>query len=247
MRIVIIEDDLKQQDKIEKLVKDELPEAEIIGKAQSVRRATDLLKRNEIDLAIMDVMIKGGTTFDVLEAVDNFSFYIIFTTSFEEYAVQAFRKSAIDYLLKPIDSNEFSDALKKVERRQLEKGTRDQFEILFSSYRQDGIDKRIALPDNDDYIFVYPKDIVKCESVNNYSKVFMTNKKSVLVNKTLKSLEQVFSGLGFYRVHNQVLINTRHIEKISKSDDGRVLLSDGSEVGISRRRKDEFLRFIQKI
>ncbi len=217
MRIAIVEDDLNQQENIERIINERVGEAKIVGKADSVTKALELLGRNEIDLAILDVMIKGGTTFDVLEKLGEVNFQIVFTTSYDNFAIKAFKQSAIDYLLKPFGEEEFMEAIDKVKSRLKQLLAKEHFDILFSSYKSENrVDHKIAFPDQSSYVFIHPRDIIRCESDNNYTKV-ITKNKSLFVSRTLKAVEEMLEGKGFYRVHNRALVNLERIESISRS------------------------------
>ena len=129
MRIAIVEDDPNQQENLERILGEHVPEAQIVGKADSVTKANELLSRNEIDLAILDVMIKGGTSFDVLEKLGEVNFQIVFTTSFDNFAIKAFKQSAIDYLLKPFGEDELIESIAKVKKRLKQVLAQEHFDI----------------------------------------------------------------------------------------------------------------------
>ncbi|MCH2214601.1 MAG: LytTR family DNA-binding domain-containing protein [Flavobacteriales bacterium] len=245
MRVAIVEDDKQQQETVVRLLKENISNLEIVGIADSVQKAIPLLSRNEFDLALLDVMIKGGTSLDALEKVIDINFQIVFTTSYDSFAIKAFELSATDYLLKPLDEVAFINALSKVKKKYSQEVSQKRLEILLSNFNGDvGIHDKIAFPDQSSLIFVDPKEIIRCESDNNYTHVHTKGKKLVL-SKTLKIVEEMLAGKGFFRVHNRALINLSCIESISKSASGAVTMSDGSEVAISRRKKEEFMKLIK--
>jgi len=243
MIVAIVEDDKHQQENVVRLLHAHVPDVRIIGIADSVDEATKLLSNNDIDLAIMDVMIKGGTSIDALEILGEVHFQMIFTTSYDKFALKAFELSATDYLLKPFDEESFIKALKKAQENLNQEAIKQQLSILISNFQdRGGLDSRIAIPNKTDLIFLLPQEIIRCESDNNYTQVFTENSGIIVMSRTLKSVEEMLVGKGFFRVHNRSLINLRHVKKISKSVTGNLILSDGTEIVISRRRRDEFLK-----
>lgn len=241
MQTIIVEDDLEQQAWLEAVLKEEFPQIEIVDKVDSVTRAIEALRKKDVDFAIMDVMIKGGTSFDVLERLNDIDFHIIFTTSFENFAIRAFKQASVDYLLKPIDRSEFVKAIEKVERREKERRLKERYELLIASYQRPSEDRKIAITDNNGVVFIYPRTIIRCVSENAYTTFHFSDRQPLIVSKPLKHCEQILEEFGFTRVHNRILVNLKHIEKYSKSK-GSITMSDGMELGISRRRKDSFLQ-----
>ncbi|MEM9053146.1 MAG: LytTR family DNA-binding domain-containing protein, partial [Bacteroidota bacterium] len=247
MKVAIVEDDNHQQDILIRLLKEHINDLEIVGIADSVQKAIPLLSRSEFDLAILDVMIKGGTSLDALEKVVDINFQIVFTTSFDSFAIRAFELSATDYLLKPLDEGMFINALNKVKKKYSQEMSQKRLEILLANFNGDnGIQDKIVLPDQNSYVFLHPKDIIRCESDNNYTQVY-TKGKTIVLSKTLKLIEEMLEGKGFFRVHNRALINLSCIESISKNGTGSVTMSDGCQVPISRRKKEDFMKLIQNI
>jgi len=247
MQTIIVEDDLEQQKWLEAVLKEEFPHIKIVDKVDSVTRAIGAIQRKNIDFAIMDVMIKGGTTFDVLERLDDIDFHIVFTTSFENFAIRAFKQAAVDYLLKPIDRKEFVTAVQKAENREKQRKLTEQYEVLISSYQQPNTDRKIAISDSQEIIFVYPKNIIRCNSESNYTTFYFENREPLTIAKTMGHCEQMLEGLGFIRVHNRAMVNLSHIEKFQRNGNGCLTMSDGKEVEISRRRKEILMQAFDEI
>ncbi len=247
MQAIIVEDDLEQQKWVETVLADEFPQIKIIAKVDSVTKAIETLSKAEADLVIMDVMIKGGTSFDVLDQLEEFDFHIVFTTSFQEFAVRAFRQAAIDYILKPIDRLEFIDAIEKVLKKEADRMLKQQYDVLIANYSQKSEDQKIAISDSTEIHFVKPQSIIRCVSEHSYTTFHFSDRKPITVSKLLKHCEQILDGFGFYRVHNRVLVNLKHIVKYQRADGGSIVMSDGAEVEISRRRKDSFMQAFKEI
>lgn len=246
MQTIIVEDDLEQQAWLEAVLREEFPQIEIVDKVDSVTRAIEVLQKKDVDFAIMDVMIKGGTSFDVLERLSDIDFHIVFTTSFENFAIRAFKQAAVDYLLKPLDRTEFVRAIEKVEKKEEERQLKEQYEILIASYQQPSEDRKIAITDHNGVVFINPKTIIRCVSQNSYTNFYFSDRKPLIVTKSIKHCEQILEEFGIVRVHNRILVNLKHIEMYRKSS-GRIIMSDGEEVDISRRRRDSFLQAFKEL
>lgn len=240
--VLILEDDKRQQKYLSDLLRADFPDFEIIKIASTVSEARAFLDKETPDLSFMDVIIPPDTSFDLLHSLPAIPFEIIFTTSFEEYAVKAFRLAAIDYLVKPIDPGELGTALEKFREKKSVARSDVQIRNLLSNLlvRQSDHSK-IALPTLTGFIFVAVKDIVRCESDNTYTTFFTHDKRKIIVSKTLKECEQMLSEYRFFRVHNSHLINMEFIIEYIKGEGGIVKMSDGSQIDVSRRRKEEFL------
>ncbi len=247
MNLVIIEDDLGITDMIRGIISKSLPSWNILGHATSVLDGLSLIRQVQPDVAIMDVMIKGGTSFDILDQLGEVDMEVVFSTSYEKFAIRAFRISAIDYLLKPWTENELVGALEKAEKRIRADSSSQNLKLLLSSIKGMGVeDQKIALPTIKGMIFVDPSTIVYCKSDNTYTTFFLDDGKKLMISKTLKAVMEMLDGFSFCRVHNRILVNLRHVEEYQKGDGGIIHLSDGSHVEVSRRRKDDFLKLIKK-
>jgi two-component system LytT family response regulator len=246
-RVLIVEDERHQLEMLTLLLTDNFPELQLIATASSVDEGKELIDREKPDLVFLDVRLGNESSFDLLSTLNDIPFEIIFTTSFEEYAVRAFRLSAVDYLLKPVAKDDLISAVEKFKQRRLANETAKHVKTLLENISATKAGhKKIALPTLTGFIFVTVKDIIRCESDNTYTTFFTTDKRKIVVSKTLKDCEQILSGCGFFRVHNSHLINIDCIAEYTKGEGGLVKMTDGSHVDISRRRKDEFLRFLKQ-
>jgi two-component system LytT family response regulator len=166
----------------------------------------------------------------------------VFTTAFEKYAVQAFKFSAIDYLLKPVDPDDLQHAIGKLQEKLSKQEMSAKLEILFHNLKtMEGASKRISVPTLHGLEFLQVRDIVRCESDVNYTNIFLKDRQKITVAKTLKEFEELLTDYNFFRVHNSHLINLTHIKKYNKGTGGYVTMADNSEVEVSTRRKEEFL------
>lgn len=248
MNLAIIEDNPKELELIKKMLTKNFPDIKVLGEAPSVVDGISLLKQTNPDVAIMDVLIQGGTSFDILEKLGHWDLEIIFITSYEKFAIKAFRISAVDYILKPIGEDDFVEAVSRASKKIREIRNADQLRFLVSNYNNLGTpDAKIALPGAKGLVFVRPSEILYCESDNTYTTFYLEGDKHILISKTLKSCEEMLSDFSFARVHNRVLVNLQHVSEYQRGEGGVVILSNGVALNVSRRRKDSFLNSFLKI
>lgn len=238
-KTIIIEDEKHAQENLIRLLK-QYSEFEVVGIAESGSAAEALVEELKPDLAICDVMLRNGTSFDWLASRKRIEFALIFTTSYEEYAVRAFRLAAVDYLVKPIDPISMEEALNRFKSRK--DNSADRLKQLLHNLALPKEKSKIALPSFTGYTFVEVNEIVRCESDNTYTTFFLKDKRKIIVSRTLKDCEDMLDGYRFYRIHNSHLINLDYLSEYIKGEGGQVKLLDGAVLDVSRRRKEGFLR-----
>jgi len=242
-RAFILEDDAQALADLQAHLQ-RVADMEVVGHAGDIETARTLLPKLKPDLLFSDVMLPPHTSFDLLHTLEHIPFEIIFTTSFEEFAIKAFRLAAVDYLLKPVTRQDIDEALDKFrQRKQINDSTQHIKQLLANLQRP--AQARIALPTLTGFLFVLVKDIVRCESDNTYTTFFTLDKQRIIVSRTLKECEQMLGDYRFFRVHNSHLVNLDYIIEYMKGEGGIVKMIDGSHVDVSRRRKDEFLRVLR--
>ncbi|MDP2042744.1 MAG: LytTR family DNA-binding domain-containing protein [Algoriphagus sp.] len=242
-RVLIVEDDAHARENLIRLIQG-VSDLDLVGMATTIGEADQLCKSLKPDLVFCDVMLPPDTSFDWLMKLEKIPFELIFITSFEEFAVKAFRLAAVDYLIKPIAQEEFNLALERFRSRR-EKST-DQIQSLLKNLSLPREHAKIALPTLNGYLFVQIKDILRCESDNTYTTFFTADKRKILVSRTLKDVEQMLEEYRFFRVHNSHLINLDYVAEYFKGEGGQVKLTDGAVIDVSRRRKEEFLNLLRK-
>ena len=246
-RVLIVEDEVHQQELLCSHLQD-FPEFQVLGIASSIGEGKSMLEKFAPDLAFMDVMLPPYTSFDLLQSLDIIPFDIIFTTSFEEYAVRAFRLSAIDYLLKPVDKDELAAALEKFKQKKSVVESAVHIKNLLNNLNAPQANQaNVALPTLTGFVFVPVKDIVRCEADDAYTTFFTRDKRKIIVSKVLKECEQMLVDYRFFRVHHSHLINLDCVTEYIKGEGGIIIMADGSHIDVSRRRRDEFLRQLKKI
>ncbi|MCH2234897.1 MAG: LytTR family DNA-binding domain-containing protein [Crocinitomicaceae bacterium] len=212
-------------------------EIEVIGDANGVVSGAKLIKDLKPDLVFLDIQMPDGSGFDLLEILEDKDFKLIFTTASDEYAVKAFKFSAVDYLLKPIDPDELMDAVSRVTQQD---SPADRVDLLKENLQHT---KKLALNTLEKIHIVSVDEILRCESEINYTKFHFTDGSRLLVTKTLKEFDKLLKDHNFIRVHQSHLINAEFIKEFLKSD-GNVVMKDGTKVPVSTRKKQVLMEMI---
>jgi len=243
-RVLILEDELHARESLARLLNG-YPEFTVVGYATTIEEGKQQLDLLKPDLLISDVMLPPHTSFDLLQHLPTIPFEIIFTTSFEEFAIKAFRLAAVDYLLKPVDAEDLAIALDKFKKKKMAGDGLSHIQQLLANLHQPASSARVALPTLTGFLFVSVKDIVRCESDNTYTTFHLNDRRRIIVSKILKECETLLADYRFFRIHNSHLVNLDYIVEYTKGDGGFVKMTDGTQVDVSRRRKDEFLRALK--
>jgi two-component system LytT family response regulator len=241
IRILIIDDESNGRNVLKNFINSYCSGVEIIGEADSVKTGIEAIKRLNPELVLLDIQMQDGNGFDLLEKLDKIDFKVIFVTSFDNYAIKAFKFSAVDYILKPVDPENLVEAIERVKNMGQNNSFESKIDFLISNYTS--LDK-IALPASDGVRFVKIKDVVRCESDNNYTMFYLNNKEKILISKTLKEYETMLEGNTFYRVHKSHLVNLSYVVKYVPGEGGYLILEDGSHVDVSRRKKEGLLKIL---
>jgi two-component system LytT family response regulator len=213
---------------------------DIIGEYNDPKKALSEFNSDLVELIFLDIEMPRMNGFELLKQLPAGNWSVVFTTAYDEFALKAFQYSAIDYLLKPVSGEELERAIERFHQRQVKGVRNEQLELLFSRIEGKSIN-RIALPSAEGLDFVVPTDIVRCESQSNYTMVHFANKRKVLVSRTLKEIEEMLVGHGFFRVHHSHLINLNNMVRYVKGSGGYLVMDDGIEVPVSRSRKESLL------
>lgn len=245
IKAVIIDDIKDARDNIKLDIESYTPEVEVIGEAEGVVTGAKAIKELKPDVVFLDIQMQDGTGFDLLDIVDSSAFKVIFTTASDEYAIRAFRMSAIDYLLKPIDPDELVESVKKV--KEMEKLSKDSYEILQEGIKNHKQLTRLALNTLEKIHIIEIEDIVRCESSVNYTSFYLKDKTRHMVTKTLKEYDELLSPLGFIRVHQTHLVNAKLVKEFVKTDGGYLIMKDGSNVPVSTRKKQAVVEALSNL
>jgi len=244
MKAVIVDDMPLAIESLQADLKEYLPEIEILDTANSVVSGAKLIKKLKPQLVFLDIEMPDGLGFDLLDLLNEPYPNIIFVTGSNEYAIKAFRYSAIDYILKPADPELLVEAVEKVK---LKTGLSNaQINIAKESMSNDG-SSQLALNTQDELRIVEIKDIVRCEADSNYTTFFFQDKSKMVVTKSLKEYDKILSPLGFIRSHQSHLVNSLYIESFQKADGGYLLLDDNQMVPVSVRKRSEVMDLLKSI
>ncbi|WP_170110476.1 LytR/AlgR family response regulator transcription factor [Flavilitoribacter nigricans] len=221
------------------------PQVRLLEQCTSAKEGLLAIRQHQPDLVFLDINMPWMSGLELLEVVGEISFDVIFTTAHDQYAVQAFRLSAIDYLLKPIDYQELITAVRKVEAKHSRMITREQLTHLQENMNPASSLQRIGIPTKSGIDFVLIQEILYCEADSNYSYVHLTNNRKLYSAKTLKDFDQLLGQTEFCRIHQSFLINLNHLKKYYRGDGGYVEMVNGASLNVSRSKKDELLSRIR--
>ena len=220
---------------------------QIVGEAYSVKSGLKAIHELSPDIVFLDIQMKDGTGFDLLEQIPEKTFEVIFCTAYDQFAIKAFQFSAVGYVMKPIKEEELSKtihvAMTYLERNQLNSDKR--FRVLIENYGDGKKIKKIVIPNNKGFFVFSIEDIIRLEGERNYTNFIIKDHPRVLSSKTMKEYETSLLEYGFFRIHQSSLINLRHVIGYTRGEGGTAKMSDGKDVLISRNRKKAFLsRFL---
>jgi two-component system LytT family response regulator len=245
MKAVIIDDEPYASQALVSLLKRYCPEVTIAAVCNNSKEAVQLLQETAPQLIFLDIEMPFLNGFELLELIAPVNFRIIFTTSYDQYAIKAIRFSALDYLLKPVDGDELKAAVKKA-TAQVSSGIDQQLALLMSRLQEpQSAVSRIALPTLDGLQMIPVNSIIYCTASSNYTLLTLKDKQKLLVSRTLKEIEEMLSDFRFLRVHHTYLVNLLEVKKYKRGEGGTLTMSDGSSVDVSRSRKDELLKMLQ--
>lgn len=243
MKVVIVEDETASQQYLKRLLEKELPDIQLAGIADNVPDATEMIRNYAPDLVFMDIDIKMGTGFDVLSALPGIKSEIIFTTAFNQFAIDAFRYHAVDYLLKPLEDQRVLEAVSHCRMRIEQKNSSQQIAQLLQHFQQPVLHKqRIGIHTIDGIEFVDVDDILFAEAKGNYTELKLKAGTKIIASKKLKEMEQHLTDPVFFRIHHSYIVNSRYIKRYYKGRGGYVILTDETSLPVSSARKDDFLK-----
>jgi two-component system LytT family response regulator len=242
IKTIIIEDERKSVYLLNELVNLLAPDLDVCGTASHIDSAVELIATTAPDLVFLDVCIADGSGFDVLRKLPSRNFELICVTAYNSYALEAIRFSAIDYLLKPVGIEEFTEAMNRLRKRLSEKKQYNKIGTLLHNLAQlNEQDKRISIATINGYAFIYLRDISWCESNGSYTIFHLTDSSIVSSTRNMGLYEELLCGSNFYRIHNSTIINMHLIKKYTKGKGCFVVMTDGTELEVSQRRRSDFL------
>jgi two-component system, LytTR family, response regulator len=237
---VIIDDEKNNIDNLSGLLKEFFPALTVIGEGTNAAEGERLIIQHRPDIVFLDIQMPGKNGFELLTSLPVHNFELIIVTAFDQFGIQAVKFSAIDYLLKPINEEELRKAVQKAIDRSIEKKQNRQLENLLEvlQNRQHKDDHRMALSSSKETRFVKTKEIIRCESNNNYTTFYILDGERIVTTKPIFEYEEILQGYGFIRCHQSHLVNKRYIKSLVKEDGGYLLLENGDQIPISRMKRD---------
>lgn len=244
VKAIIIEDEQYNRENLTQLLQKYCPDVNIITCCSSASEGYEAILNLRPELVFLDIEMPGGNGFSLLEKLPQITFEVIFVTAYDNYGIKAIKFSALDYLLKPIDIAELSEAVKKAkEKLSLKQENQRMFHLLQNNKLPD-TSKTLALSLAEKIEFVEIGSIIRCEAENNYTIFYLKDKQKLIVSRTLKEFDELLSPYHFLRVHQSHLINLSEVKSFIKTDGGYIRMKDGSSVSISRQRKELVLRIL---
>jgi two-component system LytT family response regulator len=243
IRCVLIDDESNSLEMMEWLLKTYCPQVQIEAMCNAASKGIEAINKFKPDLVFLDIEMPHMNGFDMLEQFDKLFFDVVFCTAYDQFAIKAFKYSALNYLLKPVDPDDLKETIRRIEEKK-SSPSREQIDLLFQNIRQTvskPVVQRIALTTGDGMIFVPTQDILYCQAESNYTSVALVGGKKILVSKVLKEIDETLSGPDFFRIHNSYLINLNHIKKYVRGEGGYIIMEDGANISISRSRRQEFM------
>ncbi len=247
LRAIIIDDiDTIRTDNANLITK-HCPSITIIAQANSVATGVKIIKEHQPDLVFLDVEMTDGTGFDLLKQLQPITFKVIFVSGYESFAVRAFKCAAIDYLLKPINTNELIDAVTKAQHS-IERETMElKFSTLFNNLERPKNLQKLILKTFEKIYSVNVQDIIRCEGATNYTTFYLLDGSKIMVSKIIKEYNTLLTDMGFFRTHQSHLINMAYFDYYNKTDGGIIVLKDRTVIPLSTRNKTDFLLMLEKM
>jgi two-component system LytT family response regulator len=246
IKVLIIDDESRTRELVAKMIDSFGLGIETLPLGENVQSGIQAIEREKPDIVLLDIQMPDGTGFDVLKGVGDKNFEVIFITAHEEFAIQAIKFSALDYLLKPVDPLELRNAVERAIKTVHDKKHESQFEALQHNM-QGQQKKRLVLKTQESVHVVELDDIIRCEADRNYTSFFLNGGKKILVSKTLKDYEVLLGAFQFLRVQQSHLVNLAYVERYDKGNGGCVVMKDGSQVPLSPAKRDIFFKILENL
>lgn len=239
---IIVDDEPYSCESLATLLERYCPDVKLLDICYSGPDALKAIREQTPTLLFLDIEMPGMNGFEMLQHLSSINFSVIFTTSYDQYAIKAIKFSAIDYLLKPVDRDELQKAVQKAIHK-MQPLIPQQIEILFQKLNHPAIAiNKIAIPTMEGLQMLFVENIISCCSDSNYTVLYLKNKQKITASRTLKEIEEMLDDYSFLRVHHSFIVNLNEVEKYIKGDGGYLIMSDGSTIDVSRSRKDMLIK-----
>ncbi len=246
-RVLVIDDEEHIRDTLVKLLAKHCPQVNVVGTADGVSSGIKAIRQHNPDIVLLDIQMRDGTGFDLMTACLPIDFKVIFITAFDQFALQAFRFSAVDYLLKPINPELLAEAVTRASLM-IQEHFNMQVQALEENLKSiSHQQKKIIIKTTENIHLLEIKNIISCESDNSYTRIHTTEGDKIMVSKSLKEYDDLLAGCGFYRVHKSHLINLLHIKRFERQDGGNIVLTNDLKVPVALRKRDEILELLERM
>ncbi|HET7117998.1 MAG TPA: response regulator [Hanamia sp.] len=248
MRAIIVDDEPDGIRTLKKLLELNCPQVEVIATCTDANSAKYKLQKLHPDLIFLDIQMPGKTGFDLLSELSERNFEVIFVTAYNQYILQALQFSAVDYLMKPVDEDRLIEAIQRVKKRFKKDKSAENTETLLHNINKatSPMDMRLCLPTLKGFSILALEEIVYCEAERSYTIFHLVNNKKITISKPLFIYDSLLEGTTFFRIHKSFLINLLHAKEYIRGDGGVVIMSNGEEIEVSRRKKDQFLEKVKE-
>jgi two-component system LytT family response regulator len=246
IKALIVDDETNSCQALAALLREFVPEVTVVGMAGTLAEGLEMTRNLNPDVLFLDVELDGESGFDLAEQLPDDGPELVFTTGYEQYASRAFRSDAADYLLKPIDVTQLRQAVHKVAEKRKTADAEKRYEVLIQNLRSQGEDQ-IALSSSEGFVFVKLRDLIYCKGDGAYTYFFMKGDEKLTVSKNIGEFESLLLQRGFFRVHKSYLINLNELRRYVRGEGGYVVMSNGHQVDVSKRRKEAFMATLTKL
>lgn len=247
MKAVIIDDEAHHRDYLKSLLAEYCPHVQLLAEADGVEAGLQLLRTHHPDLLLLDVEMQDGTGFDLLQKIQPVDFHVVFTTAHQHFALQAFRFSALDYLLKPIEAELLVAAVSKAAETKKASDMQVKLTALLGNIQSMSTQpKKMVLKDSDNIHLVAVSDIIRLEADSNYTIFHLADQRRILVSKTMKDYERMLEDHFFFRCHQSHMINLHYLQRIGKRDGGSVIMKDNTELPLSSRKRETLIALLEQ-
>ena len=242
---VIVDDEIHCTETLKYELEKHCPQVQVLASTNNPNEAKQLIQNLRPSIVFLDIEMPGLSGFELLSSFDETQFSVVFVTAYDQYALQAFKFAAVDYILKPVDGIKLAQTVTKLNKQSYPALNDSQLKLILNGlYQKEEKHSKIALNNGNKIEIVTIKDIIRCEADSNYCKIFLNDDRDLYLSKTLKDVEQMLSDHHFLRVHNKHLVNAQHVQNYLKVDGGILTMSDGCEIQVTRYSKKEVINML---
>lgn len=246
MQAIIVDDEPKGRNLLREMIERECPDIKISAVASNAREGIDLIKHHHPDVIFLDINMPVMNGFEMLQELQPAPFDTVFITAYDQFAIKAFKYNAFDYLLKPLNPDELSHCVERLKEKKLQTNLQQRFQSLINQMEHPArLPDRLTIHSMNGITVMPIADIIYLEAAGAYTIFYWKDQEKIISSINLKEYEELLSEQDFFRVHNSFLINMAHVKKFLKEDGGCIIMSNGSRVILSKRKRDEFFRLLE--